>query len=322
MTTPAYRTPLKDLFPEIEPYSSGYLSVGGGHELYWEQSGNPNGAPVIFLHGGPGAGTTSKHRRFFDPDAYRIILFDQRGAGKSHPHASTENNTLGDLVEDMEKLRTHLKVDQWHVFGGSWGSTLALAYATTHPSRCKSLILRGIFLLEHAEVDWMLNGVQKLYPEAWETMSNFIPEAERGDLLNAYYRRLMSDDIVLQTESAMRWAYYEGSLSALIPEPETIITPEQKAEALALARMEAHYFKHQLISPENSLLKQVDKIRHIPGVIVHGRYDCVCPLEAAYRLHLAWPEADFIIVPDAGHSSSEPGIRSRLIEATEAFKTL
>ncbi len=317
-----YRTPLTPLFPETEPYSSGFLSVGDGHEVYWEQSGNPDGKPILFLHGGPGSGTGAIHRRFFDPDAYRIILFDQRGAGRSTPHASTHTNTRAHLVDDIETLRRHLKIERWHVFGGSWGSTLALSYAVAHPERCRALILRGIFMLEQPEIDWWLHGAKQLFPENWEKFAHYIPGDERHNLLAAYHKRLNSGNRVEEINAAIQWALYEGGMVSLIPQPDTITTAEQQASALSVARLECHYFMHEVIAPENSLLKQIDKIRHIPAAIIHGRYDCVCPLETAYRLHQHWPEADYVVVPDGGHSSLDPAIRSRLIEATEAFKTL
>lgn len=320
--TQAHRTPLTPLFPAINPYSSGYLSVGDGHELYWEQCGNPDGIPLIFLHGGPGGGISPLHRRFFDPDAYRIILFDQRGAGKSMPHASTHANTRRHLVDDMEKLRAHFKIDRWHVFGGSWGSTLALSYAVQHPHRCRALILRGIFLLTQNEIDWWLHGVRRFFPESWEKFAHYIPEEERGDLLTAYHKRLNSGNAVEEINAAIQWALYESAMAALIPHYETITTAEQQANALCVARLECHYFLNEVIAPENSLLAQIDTIRHIPAAIIHGRYDCICPLETAHALHTHWPEADYIVVPDGGHGSLDPAIRSRLIEATEAFKTL
>ena len=314
--------PLLDLFPEITPYSTGFLDVSDGHEIYWEQSGNPDGVPIVFLHGGPGAGASAKHRRFFDPDHYRIVIFDQRGAGRSHPFGALENNTAAALVQDMEKLRTHLRINRWHLFGGSWGSTLALLYATAHPQHCLSLILRGIFLCEEEELNWFLYGIRKIFPEAWEQFAGLIPEGERGNLIDAYYERLTSDDPDTVLEAAIRWSLYEGACVSLLPNYETITTDEQKQRAIALARLEAHYFKHEKIAPEDSLLGRIDLIRHIPAVIVQGRYDAVCPIETAYKLHQAWPEADYIVVPDAGHSTLDPPLRSRLIEATENFKTI
>lgn len=316
------RTPLLDLFPPISPYSSGFLAVDDIHTLYWEQSGNPDGVPIVLLHGGPGAGATPTHRQFFDPDHYRIIIFDQRGAGRSTPLGNIQNNTLDLLVADIETLRLHLGVDRWHVFGGSWGSTLGIAYAQAHAKRCISLILRGIFLLEQAEVDWFLYGMRSLFPEAWEQFASLLPEEEQYDLLEGYYERLIEGSPDVQMEAAIRWALYEGACSSLLPNYETITTEEQKSHALALARMEAHYFRNNLIPVDQSLLNNIDSLRAIPATIVHGRYDVICPIQTAHKLHQLWPEADYVIVPDGGHSALDPAIRSRLIEAVEHAKTL
>lgn len=318
----ARRTPLLDLFPPITPYSSGFLAVDTTHNLYWEQSGNPDGVPILLLHGGPGAGATPTHRRFFDPDHYRIIIFDQRGSGRSHPLGSLENNTTEHLVSDIEKLRAHLKIECWHVFGGSWGSTLALSYASVYPKRCTSLILRGIFLCEQPEIDWFLYGMKTIFPEAWEQFASFLPEDEQDDLLGGYYKRLTGMDEKAQLEAATRWSLYEGACSSLLPNYETITTHEQKQHALALARIEAHYFKNAVIAPENSLLQKIDILRQIPTAIIQGRYDIVCPITTANRLHQIWPEADYVVVPDAGHSALDPPLRSRLIEACEHAKTI
>ncbi len=314
--------PLLDLFPEITPYSSGFLDVGDGHEIYWEQSGNPDGAPVIFLHGGPGAGASPTHRQFFDPDHYRIIIFDQRGAGRSHPLGGLEKNTTAALISDMETLRTHLRVERWHIFGGSWGSTLALSYAAAHPQHALSMILRGIFLCEADEINWFLYGMRKIFPEAWEQFAGLIPEDQQGNLLEAYYARLTSDDPDIVIQAAIRWSLYESACASLFPNYETITTEEQKQSALSLARLEAHYFTHEMISPEDSLLSKIDTFRHIPSIIIQGRYDAICPIQTAHKLHQVWPEADYIVVPDAGHSALDPPLRSRLIEATETFKTI
>ncbi len=316
------RRPLFDLFPPVTPYSSGFLSVDSGHNLYWEQSGNPDGIPVLLLHGGPGAGATPTHRRFFDPDHYRIIIFDQRGCGRSYPLGSIENNTTERLVSDVETLRNHLSIEQWHLFGGSWGSTLAMHYATLYPARCLSLILRGIFLCEQPEIEWFLYGIKTVFPEAWDQFAGFLPESEQNDILNGYYKRLTGGDPKTQIEAAIRWSLYEGACSSLLPNYETITTDEQKQQALALARIEAHYFKNEVVGGAGSLLKKIDIIRNIPTIIVHGRYDIICPMETAYRLHQVWPEAEYIVVPDAGHSALDPAIRSRLIEATESFKAV
>jgi proline iminopeptidase len=316
------KQPLLGLFPELTPYSSGYLDLDAPHQMYWEQSGNPDGVPIVMLHGGPGGGSNPKQRRYFDPDFYRIILFDQRGAGRSSPHGALDGNTRENLVSDMEKLRKHLSIVQWHVFGGSWGSTLALSYAAAHPERCISLILRGIFLMEEEDITWFMYGIRSTFPEAWEQFANFIPENERGNLLEAYYKRLTGDDLQVQMDAAIRWTLYESACSSLIPNYETITTEEQKAHALSIARIECHYFRNQLIKPEDSLLKQVERFRGIPAVIVHGRYDMICPLVMAHKLHSVWPEADYVVVPDSGHSSLDPPLLSRLIEATENAKTL
>lgn len=319
----AFRPPaLMDLFPSITPYASGYISADEIHTLYWEQSGNPEGVPVVLLHGGPGAGASPMHRRFFDPDHYRIIIFDQRGAGRSAPLGSIENNTTQHLIDDIEKLRKHLNVEKWHLFGGSWGSTLAMLYAIQHPSRCISLIMRGIFLCEAYEVDWFLHGIKTIFPEAWEQFTGILDDDEQADILNSYYARLTHENPDIQVEAAIRWSLYEGACASLLPNYETITTGEQKEHALALARLEAHYFKHELIPDSRSILTQIDKIRHIPSSIIQGRYDMVCPIRTANRLHQEWPEADYVVVPDAGHSALDPALRSRLIEATEAAKTL
>lgn len=317
------RTPLLDLFPPVTPYSSGFLKVDDIHTLYWEQSGNPDGVPIVLLHGGPGAGATPMHRRFFDPDHYRIIIFDQRGAGRSHPLGCVENNTTDLLVDDIETLRKHLRVDAWHIFGGSWGSTLALCYAIKHRERCLSMILRGIFLCSEKEVEWFLYGMNTIFPEAWEQFADFIPLNERDNLLEAYYSRLTDpDNIDIQIEAAVRWSLYEGACSSLIPNYETITTHEQKMHALALARIEAHYFKHEILFGEKSLINHIESLRSIPTTIIQGRYDVICPIKTANKLHQLWPEADYIVVPDGGHSALDSPIRSRLIEAAESAKTI
>ncbi len=317
------RSPLLDLFPPITPYSSGFLAVDNTHNLYWEQSGNPQGAPILLLHGGPGAGATPVHRRFFDPDHYRIIIFDQRGAGRSHPLGCLENNTSSHLINDIEALRAHLNIEKWHIFGGSWGATLALSYAAMHKSHCISLILRGIFLCEQEEIDWFLYGIQTIYPEAWEHFTSIIPEDERGDLLNAYYKLLTDDkNPDKQLQAAIHWTLYEGACSSLIPNYETITTDEQKQNALALSRIEAHYFKNNVFSKGESLFNEIEGLRSIPTTIIQGRYDIICPIKTAHKLHQLWPEADYVIVPDAGHSALDAPLRSRLIEATQSAKTI
>jgi proline iminopeptidase len=314
--------PLRTLYPPIEPYRTGRLKVSPVHELYFEESGNPKGKPVVFVHGGPGAGTDGKQRRFFDPDAYRIVLFDQRGAGKSTPHASLEDNTTWHLVQDMEQLREHLGIDKWQVFGGSWGSTLALAYAQKHPERVTELVLRGIFLLRKQEIDWFYQrGADALFPDAWEPYVAAIPPEERHDFVRAYYKRLTSEDAEVRKAAAKAWSIWEGCTSYLFVNPDTIARYGADEFADAFARIECHYFIHRgFMRTDAQLLEDVPRIRHIPAVIVQGRYDVVCPMESAWALHRAWPEADFRIIPDAGHSAYEPGNTSALIEATDRFR--
>ncbi len=310
----------RELFPEITPYETGVLPLEGEHVMYWEQSGKPGGAPVLFLHGGPGAGTTPTHRRFFDPAHYRIVLFDQRGAGKSTPHASIEDNTTQHLIADIEHLRESLGITQWLVFGGSWGSTLALAYAQAHPERCRGLILRGIFLCGPAEVDWFLHGMGRFFPEAWRDFAAAVPAAEGGDLLGAYRSRLESSDAEVSVPAARAWAAYEATCSTLRPNGDAVAATSDPAGALALARLEAHYLAHNAFLNDDDLLAGIDAIRHLPGVIVQGRYDMVCPPTTADRLAAAWPEARYEIIADAGHSALEPGIRAALLQATEMMK--
>lgn len=314
--------PIKELFPPITPYSQGFLNVGGDHMMYWEQSGNPDGIPVLVLHGGPGAGATSTHRRFFNPETYRIIIYDQRGAGRSHPLGSLQNNTIENLVRDIEKLQKHLNIPKWHLFGGSWGSTLALSFAIQNPSSCLSLILRSIFLMEQEEINWYIDGMKTIFPEAWEEFARYIPSSEQHDLLTAYHKRLTSNNDHEAIEAALQWNAYETACSSFFPQSETIVSEEQRYYALAMAKIEAHFFKTQIIPPEKSLLNFIDRIRHIPAIILNGRYDIVCPMSIANKLHIAWPEADFVIVPDSGHSFLDPTMRSRLIEATENAKTI
>jgi proline iminopeptidase len=310
-----------EFFPEIEPHRTGMLALDDRHTMYLEVSGNANGVPVVFLHGGPGAGATPQHRRFFDPRFYRIVVFDQRGAGRSTPLGELTDNTTAHLVADMERLRQHLNIDRWLVFGGSWGSTLALAYAQTHPERVLGLVLRGIFLCRKSEIDWFLYGLKSFFPEAWYKFAHYIPERERGDLLVAYFRRLTDPDPAVHMPAARSWSVYEGSCSTLLPSAATVEHFATDSVALGLARIEAHYFIHNIFLPENSLLENVGKLANIPGVIVQGRYDAVCPIVSADDLHGAWPRAQYTIVPDAGHSAFEAGIRSALIAATERFKT-
>jgi proline iminopeptidase len=315
------KDPVSWLYPPIEPYRSGMLKVSDVHTLYWEESGNPKGKPAVFLHGGPGGGSDPKVRRFFHPDKYRIVVFDQRGCGKSTPYASLEANTTWDLVSDIEKLRAHLAIDRWQVFGGSWGSTLALAYAEKHPDRVTELVLRGIFLLRKKEIDWFYQeGASIIYPDAWEPYFAHIPEAERGDLVTAYHKRLTSDDPAVRLAAAKIWSGWEGATSKLLPDASFAGHYEEDEFALAFARIEAHYFANKgFFEVDGQLLRDAEKIRHIPGVIVQGRYDVVCPIFSAWALHRAWPEADLIISPDAGHSAWEPPNTRALVAATDKF---
>ena len=311
---------LLPLFPAIEPYASGMLELEAPHRMYYETSGNPRGIPVVFLHGGPGAGASAVHRQFFDPASYRIVVYDQRGAGRSTPLGCLENNTTPRLVEDLETLRAHLGIDKWAVFGGSWGSTLALAYAEHHPERCLALVLRGIFLCRESEIDWFLYGLRAIFPEAWRAFAGYIPEGERGDLLTAYHKRLTNPDPSVHLPAARSWSVYEGSCSTLLPNPALVADFASDRVALGLARIEAHYFMHDIFLAPNFLLDNVHRLQGIPATIVQGRYDIVCPAVSADDLHRAWPQAQYEIVPDAGHSAFEPGIRSRLIAATEDLK--
>ncbi|MDP4796222.1 MAG: prolyl aminopeptidase [Rhodospirillales bacterium] len=310
-----------DLYPKIEPYDRGMLDVGDGHQLYYEQSGNPSGVPVVFLHGGPGAGSNPAHRRFFDPEFYRIVIFDQRGAGRSRPFASLECNTTDHLVGDIELLRQHLNIHSWLAFGGSWGSTLALVYALRHADRCLGLVLRGIFLGSKAELDWFLYGMRVVFPEAWRRFSEFIPAAEQGDLMSAYHARLVDPSPDVHMPAAAYWAGYETSCSNLLASPSEV-PPQASSGALSLARIEAHYFVNGVFIGDSEILDGVASIRHLPAVVVQGRYDMVCPIKTADALVRAWPEIDYRIVPDAGHSAMEPGIRSQLVRATESMKDL
>jgi proline iminopeptidase len=312
----------RTLYPELAPHRAEWLRVDDLHEIYLEISGNPEGKPVLFVHGGPGGGTEAKHRRYFDPARYRIVLFDQRGCGQSRPHACLERNTTWDLVSDMEQIREHLGIEHWMLFGGSWGSTLSLAYAVTHPQRVTELVLRGIFLLRRREIDWFYQeGASRIYPDAWEPYLAAIPEAERGDLLAAYHRRLTSEDPATRLRAARAWSVWEGSTSRLLPDPELIAHTADDHFAIAFARIECHYFVNRgFLETDGWLLEQAQRLRKIPGVIVHGRYDVVCPLESAWALHRAWPEAELRIVPDAGHAASEAGIVHELVTATDRFR--
>jgi proline iminopeptidase len=309
-----------NFYPEIEPYETGFIDVTGGHRLAYELCGNPQGRPVLFLHGGPGAGCSTVHRRFFDPDIYRIILFDQRGAGRSTPTANIDANTTQDLVADIEVVRRRFDVRRWVVFGGSWGSTLALAYAASHPEACRALVLRGIWLSRASDLTWWFEGLRGFFPEHWDAFVGFIPQRERGDLLEAYFRRLTEPDPAVHMPAAIAWSNYETSCETLLPKTEA---PEPAdARTLALARIEAHYMRNACFLREGELLDAVPRFRHVPGVIVHGRYDMLCPADAAFALAAAWPDATLHIVPDAGHAATEPGIRQGLVNATDLFRSL
>jgi proline iminopeptidase len=310
---------MKEMYPEIEPYSIGFLKVSDIHTLYFEEAGNPKGKPVIFLHGGPGGGLIPNYRRYFNPEKWRIILVDQRGCGKSTPFADLRENTTWDLVSDIEKLRNHLSISKWAVFGGSWGSTLALSYAIKHPDSCTELFLRGIFLLRKKEIDWFYQeGCSKIYPDAWEEYVKPIALDERHDFVSAYYKRLTSEDANIRKAAAKAWSIWEGSTSKLIPEFDIAARFGEDEFADAFARIECHYFINKgFFSEDNFLLNNIDKIRHLPTVIVQGRYDVVCPAESAWDLHRAFPEAEFHLIADAGHSLSEKGITDALIRATD-----
>lgn len=311
---------MQDLFPDIEPYVRHSLAVSTPHVLHIEECGNPDGIPVLFVHGGPGAGCEAYHRRFFDPARYRIVLFDQRGCGRSTPHAHLEDNTTSALIADIEQIRVLLKIDQWLLFGGSWGSTLSLAYAETHPERVLGLILRGIFLCRPRDLHWFYQeGANYLFPELWEHYLAPIPEAEQDDLIQAFHKRLTGEDEIQRMAAAKAWSVWEGSTATLHPNPMVIDHFSDPYVALALARIENHYFINQAFLEENQLLRDASRLAAIPGVIVHGRYDVVCPVEQAVALHKAWPRAELQIIDDAGHSATEPGIVRALVNATEAF---
>ncbi|HEX7027831.1 MAG TPA: prolyl aminopeptidase [Gammaproteobacteria bacterium] len=310
-----------DLFPEISPYRTLRLDVGEGHELYIEESGAPAGLPVVFLHGGPGGGSSPYHRRFFDPGRYRIVVFDQRGCGRSTPYAALTHNTTWDLVSDIEKIREELHIDQWLVFGGSWGSTLALVYAQRHPERVLGLVLRGIFLCRDRDIQWFYQsgGASEVFPEAWEQFVSPIPVSERADMVAAYHRRLTGDDNELRMVAARAWSVWEGTTATLRQDEKTVAHFSDPAVALALARIENHYFVNHCFLDENQLLAGAGGMQGIPGIIVHGRYDIVCPVSQAWALHAAWPNSQLTVVDDAGHAATEPGIRRALVAATQTM---
>ena len=308
------------LYPALAANRSGRLKLDAVHTMYWEESGNPRGVPVVFLHGGPGGGSSPDHRRFYDPAYYRIVLYDQRGAGQSTPPADLRDNTTPHLIADIERLRRHLDIERWLVFGGSWGSTLALAYAEAHSERVLGLVLRGVFLCRLQEIHWFLYQIRHLQPEAWRQFAEYLPAAERGDLLAAYHRRLIDPDPAIHMPAAHRWSRYEGSCSTLLPDAALVQHFDEDAVALAIARIESHYFVNRIFMPENALLAGVGRIRHLPCTIVQGRYDLVCPIFSADDLHQAWPEAEYVVVADAGHSAREPGIARELVAATDRFR--
>jgi proline iminopeptidase len=314
---------VRDFFPRIEPYAQGLLDLDGVHRMYWEQCGNPNGTPVLFLHGGPGAGASPAHRRFFDPAFYRIVVFDQRGSGRSIPYAEILDNTTPRLIADIERLRNHLGIERWLVFGGSWGALLALAYGIAHPERCRAFVLRGVFLGRDSEIDWFMTGLRSIFPEAWHAFAGHVLPRAPDDLpapkqlLAAYGRVLMSPDPAVHLPAARAWSRYETGCSYLVSAPGG---EEGVAGALALARLEAHYFANRMFLPDNHVLANLDRIRDRPAVVVQGRYDMICPAVTADDLVRAWPGARYVVVPDAGHSAMEPAIRSALVEATEAMK--
>jgi proline iminopeptidase len=311
---------MRDLYPEITPFDTRRLAVQPPHELYLEQCGSPDGIPALFLHGGPGSGCESYHRRFFDPHRYRVILFDQRGCGRSTPHAELAHNDTQALIADIELIRGQLGIDRWLVFGGSWGSTLALAYAQAHPDRVSALVLRGVFLCREQEIRWFYqDGAGRVFPDYWRDYLAPIPPEERHDMLAAYHRRLTGDNELARLAAAKAWSLWEGRCASLLPNESIVNHFDQPRTALSLARIEAHYFVNQAFLAPDQLLRHADRLREIPGVIVHGRYDLICPLENAWELHQAWPASRLQVVPDAGHAASEPGIRSALVEATDQF---
>jgi len=322
MSERTLRDPLSWLYPNVEPFDSGHLAVTSGHRLYYEQAGRPDGKPVVFLHGGPGGGISPQHRRFFDPTRYRAVLFEQRGTGKSTPHACLVDNTTWDLVADIERLREHLGIDTWQVFGGSWGSTLALAYAQTHPERVSELVLRGIFLGRPVEIDWLYNAhtVGAIFPDGWARFIAPVPEADRGDILKGYVKLLASDDAAVRLRAARAWSVWETLLSHIVASAEDLADAEKDDDAIAVTAIEIHYFLHGcFLRTPNQLLEDVHRIRHIPSIIVQGRYDLVCPMTSAWDLAQAWPEAELMVIGDAGHSAFEVPITRALVAATDRF---
>jgi proline iminopeptidase len=308
------------LYPTIEPHDSGMLALDAVHTMYWESVGRPDGVPVLFLHGGPGGGCSPEHRRFFDPEFFRVVLFDQRGAGASTPLGEVEDNSTQRLIADIELLRDYLGIARWLVFGGSWGSTLGLAYGQAHPQRCTGFLLRGIFLGRRSEIEWFLTGLRQVFPEPWQKFAGMLPEAERSDLLRGYLKRLFDPDPRVHVPFARAWSEYEGACSTLLPNPELV--QHFASEALGLARLEAHYFAHDCFLAPDQLLKNMDRLQRHPASIVHSRYDMVCPIVSADELARAWPGARYTVVPDAGHSVWEPSVRATVVAELERFKAL
>jgi proline iminopeptidase len=315
------KSPDATLFPEIEPYATGRIALDGVHAMYWEACGNRDGLPVVFLHGGPGGGCMPHHRRYYDPALWNVVLYDQRGAGRSTPAAELAGNTTPNLVADIERLRVELRVGRWLVFGGSWGSTLALAYAQAHPERVLGLVLRGIFLATSSEIDWFMHGMRQFFPEAWRAFAEALPPDERGDLLRNYHRRLTDPDPTVHLPAAYAWDRFEGACATLLPSADPLAKFDGETAALPIARIEAHYFVHQGFLARNQLLDGVARIRHLPCTIVQGRYDVICPPVTADALACAWPEAEYVVVPDAGHSVREPGITRELVAAVGRMQT-
>jgi proline iminopeptidase len=316
------RSPAPDasLYPECAPYASGHLALDSRHTMHWEECGIPEGVPLLFVHGGPGGGSLPHHRRFYDPALWRIVLYDQRGAGRSTPVAEIVDNTTAHLVDDIERLRRHLRVERWLLFGGSWGSTLALLYAQAHPDRVLGLVLRGVFLATKPEFDWFLGGMWRIFPEAWRDFTHFLPPEERHDVLGNYYRRLRDADPCVHAPAAHAWGAYESACSTLLPKPNGAGRFDTDSAALAIARIEAHYFAHDAFLRPGQILDDVQRIRHLPGAIVQGRYDIICPPSTAHALSRAWPEAEYIVVPDAGHSVREPGTTRELVAAVQRMQ--
>ena len=312
--------PDASLFPDCMPRASGMLALDGRHVMHWEECGNPQGVPLLFIHGGPGGGCLPHHRRFYDPGYWRIVLYDQRGAGRSTPVAELTDNTTPHLVDDIERLRRHLGIERWLLFGGSWGSTLALVYAQAHPERVLGLVLRGVFLATRAEIDWFIDGMRRIYPEAWRGFTHFLPPRERSDVLGNYYRRLTNPDPRIHASAAQAWDRYESACSTLLPKPEASLRTEGDTGALAIARIEAHYFVHDAFLAPNQILDAVERIRHLPCTIVQGRYDIICPPSTAEALARAWPRAEYVVVPDAGHSVREPGTTRELVAAVQRMQ--